>query len=237
MNHLWLSPFHEGLSKYTHVTRRIADRLSKNVEITIEKNSPRVRRHSYKGILSAFIHLIRNAVDHGIEDPESRLFSGKPETGQIRVFFETLPDRTVFRVHVEDDGRGIDVEMVREKARHKAAISDSNMNAMTPNEILNRILLLNFSLRSESTEEHASPWNCPCSTAWRNCNTHHRQPPRKPTIQPHNRSRQKKNGLHFVLQSNFKEGFFWLSGTVALKSRGKVRTPGEVAPSVPASLQ
>lgn len=110
-----LEPTGKRLVRIEHQIRGIAERMGKsNVSVSIEPNDLRFNSERFAPFWSAFIHVLRNAVDHGIEDREERQKGGKPEQSVIRV--ATAMDGDRFVVTVEDDGPGVDWERLRTKA-------------------------------------------------------------------------------------------------------------------------
>ena len=115
MESLRLEPTGKRLARIEQQLKGIAERMGKgNVSVSLEPNDLRFNSEHFAPFWSAFIHVLRNAADHGIEDREQRLKSGKPEQSLIRV--ATAMDGDRFVVTVEDDGPGVDWERLRRKA-------------------------------------------------------------------------------------------------------------------------
>src|SRR5260370_15562331 len=110
-----LEPTGKRLARIEQQLRGIAERMGKsNISVLIEPNDLRFNSERFAPFWSAFIHVLRNAVDHGIENREERQKGGKPEQSAIRV--ATAMDGDRFVVTVEDDGPGVDWERLRTKA-------------------------------------------------------------------------------------------------------------------------
>lgn len=103
------------LQRIADQTRRLAMRLDKDVEVRIEAGDLRLDAERWAHFWSAFVHVVRNSVDHGIEPGEARSLGGKPSKGTVRL--ETGLEGGEFVVTIEDDGQGIAWEKVRERAR------------------------------------------------------------------------------------------------------------------------
>lgn len=104
------------LRRIADQARRIAQRLEKpDVEVSIEAGDLRLDAERWSPFWSAFVHVVRNSIDHGIESPEARSRSGKHGAGTVRL--RTAVEAGEFVVAIEDDGRGIAWEKVRERAR------------------------------------------------------------------------------------------------------------------------
>src|SRR5690606_10165738 len=99
----------------------------------------------YQGLFRTIVHLIRNSIDHGIEEPAERRLCGKPESGQIRFRFERCLDPNggcFVRIVYEDDGRGINIDRIRSKM---AAGKD-----LSQQEALKQIFVPAFSTKEEA---------------------------------------------------------------------------------------
>ena len=118
---LRMQPIRKIFSKFPRVVRDLARKLGKKVQLIIEGEDTELDRSILDKLEDPLIHLVRNAVDHGIEPPEERVKEGKPETGTIRLFAFHEGDHIV--VGIEDDGRGIDPEKVKKKALEKGLIT------------------------------------------------------------------------------------------------------------------
>jgi two-component system, chemotaxis family, sensor kinase CheA len=110
-----LEPADRRLARIEQQIKGLAQRMGKNhVEVETHPHDLRLSGERFAPFWSAFIHVLRNAVDHGIEDDERRRRSGKPQTSLIRV--STALDKERFVVTVEDDGPGVDWDTLRAKA-------------------------------------------------------------------------------------------------------------------------
>jgi two-component system chemotaxis sensor kinase CheA len=99
---------------FEHVVRDLGVALGKEVEFAIEDSGTALDRSIVESLREPLLHLIRNAVGHGLESPEERLSSGKPARGRLRI--AARPMGSWAQIVVEDDGRGIDVAKVRRRA-------------------------------------------------------------------------------------------------------------------------
>jgi two-component system chemotaxis sensor kinase CheA len=109
-------PAERRLRRIGEQARTVAARLGKGViEIEVEHNDVRLSSESWAQFWSSFTHAVRNAIDHGIETPEERLAAGKTENGRIRL--ATRIRGAELTVEISDDGRGVDWELVRKRAR------------------------------------------------------------------------------------------------------------------------
>ena len=120
---LELEPTAKRLGRIAQQTRALGERLHKRVQVQVESNNLRLDPARWRGFWSAFIHIVRNAVDHGLDGPEARMLASKPSIGTIRL--STYMDGDAVVVEVADDGRGIDWPRVEELARSRGLPHDS----------------------------------------------------------------------------------------------------------------
>jgi two-component system chemotaxis sensor kinase CheA len=122
---LRMRPFSDAVSDLPRIVRDVASATGKQAEIEITGESVQADRAVLSQIHDAMIHLVRNAVDHGIEMPEQRVARGKPAHGTIRVAASLIGDRMV--VTVRDDGAGLDIgTMRRELASRGEEVPDDD---------------------------------------------------------------------------------------------------------------
>ena len=107
-------PFSRLIPRLERIVRQTANELNKSVELIVDTADDEMDRTILERITSPLEHMLRNAVDHGIESPQERLEAGKERGGQIRL--ELAREGSEMVIHLTDDGRGIDVEAVRQKA-------------------------------------------------------------------------------------------------------------------------
>ena len=111
-----LEPTEFRLLRIAEQARNLARRMEKGeIDVVVESNGLRLPLDRLSGFWSAFVHVVRNAVDHGLESPEDRVASGKSPTGTLTV--RTFIDEHELVVSLQDDGRGIDWEGVAKNAR------------------------------------------------------------------------------------------------------------------------
>ena len=106
-------PVDELFSRFPRVVRDLADRSGKEIELRIVGQDTRLDRTIVERLSDPMVHLIRNAVDHALENPQERLAKGKPRVGRITLSAGHEGDRVAIRV--EDDGRGLDREKIVRK--------------------------------------------------------------------------------------------------------------------------
>ncbi|HSE42492.1 MAG TPA: chemotaxis protein CheA [Acidobacteriota bacterium] len=140
---LRMLPFEALSGNFPRIVYDLAQQLHKKVQIIIEGADIQMDKSILDELADPMIHLLRNAVDHGIEAPEERLGGDKAEIGMIRVSVVKQGDRVIIRI--EDDGRGLNLETIKRTAIEKGLISERIASAMNTQEILMQITRAGFS--------------------------------------------------------------------------------------------
>jgi two-component system chemotaxis sensor kinase CheA len=142
-------PLSSSFRKMYRLVRDMSRKLDKKVELTLVGEETEVDKDIIEHISDPLMHLVRNAIDHGIESPNVRVAAGKPETGKITLEAKNAGSDVL--IIVKDDGRGIDKEKVLQKARENGLIKKPE-NELTDKEIYNLLLLPGFSTNDKVTE-------------------------------------------------------------------------------------
>lgn len=145
-----MRPFTDGVHGFQRMIRDISKSLKKNVKFELRGENTQVDREVLDKMEAPLNHIIRNALDHGIEPPEDRRSSGKPE--QATIVLSACHAEGMLLITVEDDGRGIDVERIRSKIIQKGLANDEMAKAMDKEELLEFLFLPSFSTRDQVTE-------------------------------------------------------------------------------------
>lgn len=130
-------------NRFPRVIRDLCKELNKEAELTIFGEDTEVDKNLIEEINDPLVHLIRNSVDHGIELPEVREKNGKPRKGTVVLSAEHEGNNIVIRI--KDDGKGIDPDIIKEKAIQKGFISREKSKELTKQEIYNLIFHPGFS--------------------------------------------------------------------------------------------
>ncbi len=136
--------------KMPRVIRDIALSTGKKMELTMQGENTEIDKTIVEQISDPLVHLIRNSADHGIESAEVRLEKGKPETGSI-VLRAYNHNKHVY-IEIEDDGKGIDPELLKTKAIEKGLISEIDAEKMSQKQLMNLVFLPGFSMAKKVTE-------------------------------------------------------------------------------------
>jgi two-component system sensor histidine kinase and response regulator WspE len=145
-----MRPFGDCAHGFPRMVRDVARRLGKDVRFELLGETTGVDRDVLEGLEAPLTHLLRNAVDHGLEAPAERSAAGKAEQGMVRV--EARHHAGMLAITVSDDGRGIDPHALRSKITERGLLAGSVARDLTPSELLEFIFLPGFSTASAVTE-------------------------------------------------------------------------------------
>ncbi|ADL07882.1 chemotaxis protein CheA [Thermosediminibacter oceani] len=143
-------PIENVFNRFPRVVRDLSRELNKEVKLVIEGAETELDRTVIDEIGDPLIHLIRNALDHGIETPSERLKKGKPREGTLKL--KAFHDGNNVVIEVSDDGRGIDVEKVLKKAQEKNMVDKSQVKKLKEIEILSFLFESGFSTSERVTD-------------------------------------------------------------------------------------
>ncbi len=147
---LQLQPMRGFMLSFARHARELARSLGREVEVDLEGEETRLDRRIARELEETLVHLIRNAVDHGIEPPEVRVARGKPRTGRIRI--KALADGPKVRLVIEDDGGGIDIERVLQQAVDVGLVDAGVAAGLGKKEALRLLFAPGFSTRKQVSE-------------------------------------------------------------------------------------
>ncbi len=136
--------------KMPRVVRDIAQGTGKKMDLVMEGEGTEIDKTIIEQISDPLVHLIRNAADHGIENPRDRVAKGKPENGKLTL--RAYNKNKYVYIEIEDDGKGIDAEKIKEKAIEKGFITTTEAEKLTRNQLVNLIFLPGFSTAKQITE-------------------------------------------------------------------------------------
>ena len=136
-------------NRYPRVVRDLSKDAKKMINLNLFGEDTELDKTLIEEINDPLIHLIRNSVDHGIELPEIRKKNGKSETGNINLSAEQDGNNII--ISIEDDGKGIDPDIIKEKAIGKGLLSKERAKELSKQEIFNLIFLPGFSTAEKVT--------------------------------------------------------------------------------------
>jgi two-component system chemotaxis sensor kinase CheA len=145
-----LLPVSEVFERFPRLVRDLARKLDKRIELKIIGENTAADKTIIESLADPLLHLVRNAIDHGVETPEQRGEAGKPETATIQL--RAFQEGGQVIIEVSDDGKGIDPAVIRAKAIEKALISEANADTLSDQDAVNLIFLPGFSTATEVSD-------------------------------------------------------------------------------------
>jgi chemotaxis protein histidine kinase CheA/ActR/RegA family two-component response regulator len=145
VQNLRLVPVQRIVPRCQRIVRQTARMTGKEVELQISGENTLIDSEILNGLTDALMHLLRNAVDHGIEAPENRLQAGKPRQGIIRLSFTN--DRNALTISCEDDGSGLDTAKIGATAQARGWVTDQQ--ALSDEQIQRLIFRPGFSTKEQ----------------------------------------------------------------------------------------
>jgi two-component system, chemotaxis family, sensor kinase CheA len=143
-------PVEKVFKKFPRIVRSMSRDLGKEVDLQIVGEETELDRSVVDEIGDPLIHLIRNAMDHGLETPEERLAAGKSRGGTL--VLAAVHEGNQIIISIKDDGRGIDTERVGRKAIEKGLITEEQFTAMGQREVFDLLFLPGFSTKEKATD-------------------------------------------------------------------------------------
>jgi two-component system chemotaxis sensor kinase CheA len=147
---LQLQPLRGSLLALARYAREIGRSLKREVEVVVEGEDTRLDRRIARELEEALLHLVRNAVDHGVEAAEVREGRGKPRAGRIRLRAAATGQKV--RLEIADDGTGVDVKRVRQQAVQAGMLDDAAAAALSHDAVLRLLFAPGFSTRRRVSE-------------------------------------------------------------------------------------
>jgi two-component system sensor histidine kinase and response regulator WspE len=145
-----MRPFSDGVQGFPRMVRDVARELGKKVRLEIKGKSTEVDRDILEKLDAPLNHLLRNALDHGIEPPEDRVRAGKPDTGSLRL--EAAHRSGMLMITLADDGHGIDLDRLQRKIVEKGLAGEDMVEKMSDSELMDFLFLPGFSTAQNVTE-------------------------------------------------------------------------------------
>ena len=143
-------PIKKVMAKLPRMVRDLSSKLGKQVRLETHGEETELDKSVADEIGDPLVHLVRNAIDHGVEMPTERHAVGKPSEGTLRIAASQEGNSIVIRI--QDDGRGIALAKVKAKALSKGLISEAELSGMEPREVVNLIFLPGFSTAEQVTD-------------------------------------------------------------------------------------
>ncbi len=145
-----MQPIKKVFGRFPRVVRDLARNLGKDVELQMSGEETDLDKNLVEALSDPLVHLVRNAVDHGIELPADRLAAGKPHTGVLKLSAEQDGDQILLTI--KDDGKGMDAEVLRAKSVEKGLLAQDAALRLTDRECFELIFLPGFSTKDEISD-------------------------------------------------------------------------------------
>ncbi len=145
-----MQPIAKVFSKFPRMVRDMSRQLGKDIDLEIFGEDTEVDKSVIENIGDPMVHIIRNSIDHGLENNPEREAKGKSRNG--RIIISAIQQGTQIVIEVTDDGRGIDVDAVRRKAVRNGLVSEEEAEKMSDETAIDLIFLPGFSTKEVSTE-------------------------------------------------------------------------------------
>lgn len=145
-----MQPVGKLFSRFPRIVRDLARQLGKDIELVTEGEDTDIDRTVVEALADPLVHLLRNAVDHGIEMPDVRVSEGKPRGGTVRLAAGQFGDRIV--ITVTDDGKGMDPEVLRRKAVEKGLMDAEQAARLDERECYEIVFRPGFSTASQVSD-------------------------------------------------------------------------------------
>jgi two-component system, chemotaxis family, sensor histidine kinase and response regulator WspE len=145
-----MRPFADGVQAFPRMLRDLARQLGKQVKFEVLGKATQVDRDILEKLEAPLTHILRNSIDHGIELPEERLAAGKPPEGKVSL--EAAHRGGMLSITVSDDGKGVELERLRQKIVNKGMVSADMATQLTEAELMEFLFLPGFSTAGKVTE-------------------------------------------------------------------------------------
>ncbi len=144
-----LRPLADGIQGFPRLVRDLARTTGKTVRFEVDGEQTGVDRDILEKLEAPLNHLIRNAIDHGVESPEGRRVADKPESATVRL--EARHVAGMLQVSLSDDGRGLDTEAIRRRVVQRGLVQEAVAERLVEHELLEFLFLPGFSTRDQVT--------------------------------------------------------------------------------------
>lgn len=145
-----MQPVKKVFSRFPRVVRDLARKLGKEIELELEGEDTDLDKNLVEALADPLVHLVRNAVDHGVEDPQTRESQGKPRVGKLILSAQQEGDHILLTI--TDDGKGMNADLLRQKAIEKGLIDEMTAAQLDDKSAFELILLPGFSTKTEISD-------------------------------------------------------------------------------------
>ncbi|MBE3575219.1 MAG: chemotaxis protein CheA [Firmicutes bacterium] len=143
-------PIDHVFQRFPRMMRDLSHALGKQIDFVVEGGDTELDRTVVDEIGDPLVHLLRNAVDHGIEPPEARVAAGKPAVGRVRLSARHEGNQVL--IELSDDGRGLDLEKIRRRAVERGVVSAQEAAELTEHDLVEMLFQPGFSTSDQVTD-------------------------------------------------------------------------------------
>jgi two-component system chemotaxis sensor kinase CheA len=145
-----MQPIKKVFGRFPRVVRDLSRNLGKKVKLVLRGEETDLDKNLVEALADPLVHLVRNAVDHGVELPDVRKANGKPEEGTV--ILSAAQEGDHIELLIDDDGKGMDPDILRSKAVEKGLMDEENARRLTDKEAYNLIFMPGFSTKTEISD-------------------------------------------------------------------------------------
>lgn len=145
-----MQPVGRVFQKYSRLARDLSRSLGKDVDLVLDGEDTEVDKTILDELNDPLVHLVRNAIDHGVEPPADRVAAGKPARATVTLSAQQVGDQLM--IQIRDDGRGMKGDVIRQKALEKGLVEPGTAAALTEAQCLKLIFLPGFSTKDQITD-------------------------------------------------------------------------------------
>ncbi len=145
-----MQPVKKVFGRFPRVVRDLARKLGKKIELELEGEETDLDKNLVEALADPLVHLVRNSVDHGVEMPDVRVASGKPEVGTVVLAAKQEGDHIL--LSITDDGKGMDPDMLRKKAVEKGLMDEQTASQLDDKSAFELILSAGFSTAEQVSD-------------------------------------------------------------------------------------
>jgi len=143
-------PVSSVFQRFPRLVRDLSRRLEKNIQLVMEGEDTEADKNVIENLADPLIHLVRNSLDHGIELPQERRAKGKPEQGTLTLRAIPMDDQVI--IEIIDDGKGIDPDIIKQKAYEKGIIDEAKLDTISNQEAVELIFAAGLSSKEEASD-------------------------------------------------------------------------------------
>ncbi|MDQ7048169.1 MAG: chemotaxis protein CheA [Enterobacterales bacterium] len=143
-------PVSSVFQRFPRLVRDLSKRLEKNIQLVLEGEETEADKNVIESLADPLIHMVRNSLDHGLETPQERIAAGKNEQGRLTLKATPMDDQVL--IEIIDDGKGIDPNIIKQKAYEKGIISEIQLDEISDQAAVNLIFAAGLSSKESASD-------------------------------------------------------------------------------------